>query len=99
MLALGIEESVEGVLACAEAGIAGYVTDSTSLDELVSRIQDAAHGDFRCPPHIAASLLRRLGMIGPLLGPPEGGSRLTSRELEVATLLQEGLSNNRSRTG
>ncbi|WP_056761208.1 response regulator transcription factor [Terrabacter sp. Root181] len=32
-------------------------------------------------------------MIGPLLGPLEYGSRLTSRELEVAALLQEGLSN------
>ena len=93
VIALGIEESVDGVLACAEAGIAGYVTDSTSLDELVTRIEDAARGDFYCPPHIAASLLRRLAMIGPLLGPPAGGSRLTSRELEVAALLQEGLSN------
>ena len=93
VVALGLEESVEWVIACAEAGIAGYVTDSTSLDELVQRIEDAAHGDFHCPPHIAASLLHRLATIGPLLGSPGAASRLTSRELEVAALLQEGLSN------
>ena len=93
VVALGVEESVEWVIACAEAGIAGYVTDSTSLDELVTRIEDAAHGDFHCPPHIAASLLRRLAAIGPFLGAPGVRSRLTSRELEVAALLQEGLSN------
>ena len=93
VVALGVEESVEWVIACAEAGIAGYVTDSTSLDELVTRIEDAAHGDFHCPPHIAASLLRRLAAIGPFLGAPGARSRLTSRELEVAALLQEGLSN------
>ena len=73
VVALGMEESVEWVIACAEAGIAGYVTDSTSLDELVDRVEDAAHGDFNCPPHIAASLLRRLAAIGPLLGSPGCG--------------------------
>lgn len=93
VVALGLEESVEWVIACAEAGIAGYVTDSTSLDELVTRIGEAAHGDFHCPPHIAGSLLRRLAAIGPGLGTSGPRSRLTSRELEVAALLQEGLSN------
>jgi DNA-binding NarL/FixJ family response regulator len=93
VLALGVEESVEWVVACAEAGIAGYVTDNTSLDELVTRVEDAARGDFNCPPHIAASLLRRLATIGPFLGSAGVRSRLTPRELEVATLLQEGLSN------
>lgn len=92
VVALGIEENVEWVIACAEAGISGYVTDDTSLAELVARIKDAAHGEFHCPPHIAASLLQRLAMIGPQVG-PSTGSRLTSRELEVAELLQEGLSN------
>jgi len=93
VVALGIEESVDWVIACAEAGIAGYVTDDTSLAELVARIEDAAHGNFRCPPHIAASLLRRLATISPQPGPPSSGNRLTARELEVAALLQEGLSN------
>lgn len=93
VVALGLEESVDWVIAGAEAGIAGYVTDSTSLEELVARITEAAHGEFRCPPHIAGILLRRLASIGPLLGASGPRSRLTSRELEVAALLQEGLSN------
>jgi two-component system, NarL family, nitrate/nitrite response regulator NarL len=92
VVALGIEENVEWVIACAEAGISGYVTDDTSLAELVTRVEDAARGEFNCPPHIAASLLRRLATIGPHPDPSSGG-RLTSRELEVAELLQEGLSN------
>ena len=89
VVALGVEESVEWVIACAEAGIAGYVTDHSSLDELVSRVADAAHGEFTCPPHIAASLLRRLAGRGP--EPADAG--LTARELEVAALLQAGLTN------
>lgn len=93
VLALGVEETAEGVIACAEAGIAGYVTDSASLDELISRIADVVRGEFKCPPYIAASLLRRVATIGPLLGISQARSRLTSRELEVAALLQEGLAN------
>jgi DNA-binding NarL/FixJ family response regulator len=93
VIALGVEESPDWVIACAEAGIAGYVTDSTSLDGLVARMADAVHGDFDCPPHIAAGLLRRLAVIGPASRTPTVQSRLTTRELEVATLLQQGLSN------
>lgn len=93
VVALGVQESVDWVIPCAEAGIAGYVTDRTSLEGLVACIRDAAKGDFHCPPHIAASLLRRLGTIGPVLSSSAAGSRLTARELEVAALLQEGLSN------
>jgi DNA-binding NarL/FixJ family response regulator len=93
VIALGVEESPDWVIACAEAGIAGYVTDSTSLDGSVARMADAVHGDFDCPPHIAAGLLRRLAVIGPASRTPTVQSRLTTRELEVATLLQQGLSN------
>lgn len=93
VLAVGMEESDEWIIACAEAGIAGYVTDSDSLEELVARISDAALGRFTCPPHLAASLLHRIASIGPLLGSAETRARLTSRELDVAALLQEGLSN------
>lgn len=93
IVGLGVEETVESVLACAEAGIAGYVTDAASLDELAARVSDAARGELNCPPHIAASLLRRLAAHGSRQDTPHAGLGLTSRELEVAALLQQGLSN------
>lgn len=93
VVGLGVEETVENVLACAEAGITGYVTDTASVDELAARVTDAARGELHCPPHIAASLLRRLATLGPRLEPPEASLGLTSREHEVAVLLQQGLSN------
>lgn len=93
IVGLGVEETVECVLACAEAGISGYVTDSASIDELVTKVADAVRGELNCPPHIAASLLRRLATIGPHLEAPRDRLGLTSRELEVAALLQQGLSN------
>lgn len=93
IVGLGVEETVEAVLACAEAGIAGYVTDAASLDELAARVADAARGELNCPPHIAASLLRRLAVHGSRQESPHSSLGLTTRELEVAALLQQGLSN------
>ncbi|TNM46103.1 response regulator transcription factor [Nocardioides albidus] len=93
VVGLGVEETVECILACAEAGMAGYVTDTASVDELASRVGDAARGELHCPPHIAASLVRRLAAVGAGPASPEAGLGLTSREREVAALLQQGLSN------
>lgn len=93
VVGLGVEETIECVIACAEAGISGYVTDSASLDELVMKVADAARGELNCPPHIAASLLRRIATTGHHLTSPQNQLGLTSRELEVAALVQQGLSN------
>ena len=93
VLALGVVECEEQIIACAEAGIAGYVTDNSSIEELVVRVEDALRGRFTCPPDIAAGLLRRLSAISTLVDKTSGWGALTSRELEVAALLREGLSN------
>jgi two-component system, NarL family, nitrate/nitrite response regulator NarL len=90
VLALGVVEDEDQVIACAEAGIAGYVTPSGSVGELVRTIRAAARGEFNCPPHIAAGLLRRLATAGAHARPQ---ARLTLREREVARLIDQGLSN------
>ena len=41
IVAIGVDESEDEVLACAEAGAAGYVTREGSLDELVASVQSA----------------------------------------------------------
>jgi two-component system nitrate/nitrite response regulator NarL len=91
ILVLGVAEDEEQIIACAEAGIAGYVTPNGSVAELVQTIHDAAHGEFNCPPHIAASLLRRVATAGAPARPPQ--ARLTLRQREVARLIDQGLSN------
>ena len=47
-------------MACARAGIAGYVTQDATLQELTQRIREATVGEFSCPPRVAATLLRNL---------------------------------------
>lgn len=92
VIALGVVEDLESVIACAEAGIAGYVTPDSSLAELVLSIQAAARGDFSCPPHIAAGLLRRLSMVAPRESSAHQAC-LTLREREIVSFIQRGLSN------
>jgi len=93
VLALGVAECEDSIIACAEAGIAGYVTPATSLEELVRTIREAARGEFSCPPRIVAGLLRRLAAIGPPPVPADPPPRLTLREREILKLIEQGESN------
>jgi two-component system nitrate/nitrite response regulator NarL len=88
----GPETEVE-LFACAEAGIAGFVSRDDSLGELLAAMQSVALGDFLCSPSVAGSLLRHVKTLA--AGRPRDSSevRLTTRELEVARLIDEGLSN------
>jgi two-component system, NarL family, nitrate/nitrite response regulator NarL len=92
VLVIGIQRDEE-IIACAEAGIAGYVTPDHSLVGLVSTIRDAARGEFNCPPHIASGLLRRLAVLATFGQEASSRPRLTLREREIVKLIGEGLSN------
>jgi two-component system, NarL family, nitrate/nitrite response regulator NarL len=99
VIALAIAETEENVLAWAEAGIAGYVPNTASVDDLVSLILQIRRGEQTCPKKIVGSLLRRLGAeradrtgraAEPALAMPMA---LTRRELEISRLIATGLSN------
>jgi two-component system, NarL family, nitrate/nitrite response regulator NarL len=91
-LALTVNEREGEVVACAEAGVSGYVTRESSLDDLVAAISSVVRGEMLCSPRIAATLVRHVATLAatPLAKPP---TTLTGRELEVVALLEEGLSN------
>lgn len=94
VVALGLSGSADQVLACAEAGVAGYVCRDSSLDELVHAVECAERGELDCPPEIAAALMDRVGCLA------AGGANtdedtvsLTPRQTQVAQLLEQGLTN------
>jgi two-component system nitrate/nitrite response regulator NarL len=93
VVALAVPEVEHDVVACAEAGVAGYVTRDATIDEVVASIESAARGEVVCSPRIAATLLRRVRLLSSRQAQARPASRLTSRELEIAELLQQGLSN------
>jgi DNA-binding NarL/FixJ family response regulator len=90
---LGVSEAEEGVIPLIEAGISGYVTGEASLGDVFTAVDRAARGESVVSPRIVAGMMQRLAKLKrehiSVLGP----SSLTSREQEIASLLDEGLSN------
>jgi two-component system, NarL family, nitrate/nitrite response regulator NarL len=98
VVAFAVAEIAEHVIACAEAGVAGYVPADASVDDLIAVVRSVARGELSCPPLIASTLFRRLGAItGSVAAPPRAGSDdrgpLTHREREILALIERGLSN------
>lgn len=93
VVVLGVREAESDVVECAEAGVAGYVTRDASLRELVEVVESVARGEMVCSPRIAALLLHRVAEAAGSRDSGDHARRLSQRELEVAALIDEGLSN------
>jgi two-component system, NarL family, nitrate/nitrite response regulator NarL len=92
-IALAVNETEEGILACAEAGAAGFVLRGASLDVLITTIDSVARGEMPCSPRIVSALLRRVAALASLHRSEEASARLTTREREIVELIDAGLSN------
>jgi DNA-binding NarL/FixJ family response regulator len=93
VVALAVSEEETHLIACAEAGVSGYVSREASLDDLIAVIEGIDRGEMNCAPWIVGILWRRIGTLAAIKLPlPEPGL-LTARELEIVDLLEEGLSN------
>lgn len=93
VVVLGASESEEEVVACAEAGAAGYLMRDGSLDDLVAIAQSVARGETVCSPRVAAILLRQVAVLASERQSRMLSIRLTAREREIVDLIDRGLSN------
>lgn len=93
VVAMGVSENEDEILACAEAGAAGYITRGESLVDLIQTVHSVARGETRCSPRIAASLLKRVAQLASERDTKSFGADLTPREREIAALIDQGLSN------
>jgi two-component system, NarL family, nitrate/nitrite response regulator NarL len=93
VIALGLTEREADVIACAEAGISGYVTHDASVDDLAATIESVAQGEMPCSPGVAATLLRRVNTLAAQGDVRRADAVLTRRELQILGLIDEGLSN------
>jgi len=95
IIAYGVRETKEDVIAWAEAGVIGYVPDTAALADLVRLIVDIHGGEQPCSGRVAAELLHRIAITESLgigrnaLSPAPA---LTKREREAAELIATGLS-------
>jgi DNA-binding NarL/FixJ family response regulator len=92
VFALG--ESVELVLAWAEAGVAGYIPCTAGVSDLCSLVDDISAGRQLCSGVVAAGLLQRIAAMSVAPTKADSGPQaLTPRELEIVRLISAGLSN------
>ena len=88
IVAMGVREVESEVLACAAAGIDGYVRTDAAIGDVATVIESVMRDELVCSPKVAASLYYSIGSLG-----ADGGASLTGRELEVVELMNRGLSN------
>jgi two-component system nitrate/nitrite response regulator NarL len=93
VVALAVPEVEREVIACAEAGVAGYVTREGSVEDVVAAVESVARGEMLCSPRMAATLLQRVATLALERAPDSIEARLTRRELEILDLIDQGLSN------
>jgi two-component system, NarL family, nitrate/nitrite response regulator NarL len=95
IIAFGIRETEENILTWAEAGIAGYVPNTASIEELIALVEQIRCGEQCCSSRISGSLLRRIASAGRRASSPQTKSlsTLTPRESEIMGLVVAGHSN------
>ncbi len=93
LLAMGLHPAHKTIVDCGRAGFSGYTEQDAGLDQFFNTIDDAISGRLRCPPEVAAELLRALYRepASPAIAPTD--QALTARECEVLRELGHGLSN------
>jgi two-component system nitrate/nitrite response regulator NarL len=94
VVAFGLADLDAEVIACAEAGIAGFVGCDASVDDLVSAILQARRGEFAASPRQALLLLNRVAELARCQNVPLASApALTRREREIVPMVERGLSN------
>ena len=92
VLVIAPEVPARGVVACARAGVSGFVHRGAAISEVVAAVIAVARGETICPPTIAAVLLECFGAAGSRLHGYDL-TRLTTRERQILDLIDQGMSN------
>lgn len=97
VIAFAVTESDQEVIACAQSGMAGYVSRDQTRGDLIAAVEHAMRGELRCTPRTAAMLFDRLGrdrIAAPAPHLPDAAQApLTRRQREICRLICDGLSN------
>lgn len=87
VLILTISDREEDLFQAVRFGARGYLPKSASIDDIVAAVRQVAQGEAILSPHIASKLLDEFCREQP------HQAQLSAREMEVLTLVGEGLTN------
>ena len=93
IVAIAVSDIEQVVVACAEAGVSGFVSRDGSIQDLLTAIHCTMRNELVCSPRIAGMLFRRVAAIGSERSHAPDNSALTRREHEIVSLMTQGLSN------
>jgi len=98
VIAFGVKETEEEILALAAAGTAGYVRESVESCDLVRVLERVMFDELPCSARVAGSLYRHVAMLSHAGNDPAGDGHdspapLSRRELQIAQLIDCGLTN------
>ncbi|WP_083612050.1 response regulator transcription factor [Mycobacterium sp. ST-F2] len=94
VIVLGIDEDDQAaIVACAEAGVAGYHLRTASIGDLLELIRRVIDGETFCSPRVSAVLMRRLSSLAAQRQSMSKEQVLTVREVQILRMLESGLSN------
>jgi DNA-binding NarL/FixJ family response regulator len=89
VLAIGVGPSDEDFLACARAGVSGFLDRAADLPALRDAVEHVLNGEAACTPRMTAALLRRVASTRTT----DDDVHLTPREREVLVLIERGWTN------
>jgi DNA-binding NarL/FixJ family response regulator len=93
LVAFGVPETDTDILTCAELGLDGYVARDGTIADLIAAIVGACRGELHCSARVAATLFRHVATLASARVAQAAPAPLTRRELQIARLLEQGLSN------
>ncbi|MBK8901625.1 MAG: response regulator transcription factor [Anaerolineaceae bacterium] len=100
VLVIGLDDNPDMILRHIEAGAAGYILQDESIVEMVEKLHAASEEKAIISPSVAAAMMDRLAHLANLDTPlaylearETHLNELTSREEEVLTLINAGLTN------
>lgn len=100
VIAVAVPENDADYQLCVESGITGYISKESTVEELVDAIKTVHNGSIYCPYNITQFILKtvksknNINQINDIkLAYSKLLNVLTQREMQIAKLLAEGMSN------
>lgn len=93
VLALAVPELAEPIVACADAGLAGYVPREATAQDLLGLLEMALRGECACSPRVTSDLFRELRRRRGAVDEQPPTDPLTRRETEILRHVSHGRSN------